>query len=266
MTNSKAIDLTLEMGDLMVVIYFSGTGNTQFAAKYFAGCMKCPAYSIEQKVDFDGILNQNETVAFFYPVYCSDVSMIMRRFIDTYRRQLSGKQMIIYCTQMVFSGDGARRFTDLLEGINHKVIYARHLMMPNNISNLPVLSVNNHPKIDRRIKKVKKRIRRDVKAICNQQSRRQGFNVVSKYLGFLTQRAYLGPLEKKAQKDVRIRETCIQCGLCVRRCPMRNLKMSENGVQQKGVCTLCYRCVNLCPEKAITVLIHHEVKEQYKGI
>ncbi len=250
----------------MVVIYFSGTGNSCFAANYFAKSMECDCYSIEQELDFDAIMASNHTLAFFYPVYCSNVPMIMRRFVEKYRKQLSGKQLFLFCTQMIFSGDGARVFTDLLKGIDVQVIYARHLNMPNNICNLSFLPVKNHPHIDKQIEKVKRVIEKDVQAIRTKHIRRQGFNPISKYLGFLTQRSYLGPLEEKAQKDVRVRETCIQCGLCVKICPMNNLTLTPEGIQQKGQCTLCYRCVNRCPKGSITVLIHSEVKRQYKGI
>jgi hypothetical protein len=53
-------------------------------------------------------------------------------------------------------------------------------------------------------------IEQDVQAIRAKHIRSRGFNPFSKGLGFLTQRAYIGPLEEKAQKDVRVWETCIQ--------------------------------------------------------
>lgn len=46
-----------------------------------------------------------------------------------------GKKIIIFCTQLLFSGDGARVFTDLLKSISYTVIYAKHFNMPNNICN-----------------------------------------------------------------------------------------------------------------------------------
>lgn len=49
----------------MVVIYFSGTGNSRFAANYFAKSMECDCYSIEQELDFDAIMASNHTLAFF---------------------------------------------------------------------------------------------------------------------------------------------------------------------------------------------------------
>lgn len=67
-------------------------------------------------------------------------------------------------------------------------------------------------------------------------------------------------------KDVRINEDCINCSLCVKVCLMSNLIEKDGKIVQKGKCTLCYRCVNKCPKKAITVLVHSKVKNQYKGI
>ena len=67
-----------------------------------------------------------------------------------------------------------------------------------------------------------------------------------------------------AKKDVRITPDCIVCVKCIGICPMKNLKLRNNIIQQNGNCTLCYRCVNMCPQKAITVLVHSKVKKQYR--
>jgi NAD-dependent dihydropyrimidine dehydrogenase PreA subunit len=250
----------------MIVLYFSGTGNTEYAAMCFAKAMVCDCVSIEDEIDFKVLLDKHETLAIFYPIYGSAVPMIMRRFVNKYQSEFKGKQLIIFCTQVMFSGDGARAFTDLLKETPHQVIYARHLNMPNNISNLWLLPVKNHPAIDNQLLKVRKQIQRDVQAIHNGNIRKVGFAFISKWLGFLTQRYFFQLIEKKAQKDVRIQKTCIHCGLCVKICPMNNLIQDSIGIQQKGQCTLCYRCVNQCPKGAITVLLHNSVRQPYHGI
>lgn len=42
----------------MVMVYFSGTGNSKFIAENFAKKMNIKAYSIEQELDFADIFNQ----------------------------------------------------------------------------------------------------------------------------------------------------------------------------------------------------------------
>lgn len=120
----------------MVMIYFSGTGNSKFIAEQFARRMQIPAHSI----DFDGLLAQEDTVAVCYPIYGSCVPRIMREFVEKHRAGFAGKKQIILCTQMMFSGDGARAFSRLLPAC--EVRYAEHFSMPNNICNIAVFPMS----------------------------------------------------------------------------------------------------------------------------
>ena len=83
-----------------------------------------------EALDFSALLSATDTVAFVYPIYASRVPRIMWEFIAAHRAQLHGKKLVILCTQMGFSGDGARCFTDLLDKGSYQVLYAEHIMMP----------------------------------------------------------------------------------------------------------------------------------------
>lgn len=72
----------------MIVLYFSGTGNTKYAAKFFAKGMGCDCISIEAQVDFKALLNKHHPLFFFNLAYGSDVPMIMRQFVNQYLKVL----------------------------------------------------------------------------------------------------------------------------------------------------------------------------------
>ena len=55
----------------MIVLYFSGTGNTEYIARRFAFKMSCKALSIEDGVDFAKYISRHKTITFAYPVYNS---------------------------------------------------------------------------------------------------------------------------------------------------------------------------------------------------
>jgi ferredoxin len=65
---------------------------------------------------------------------------------------------------------------------------------------------------------------------------------------------------------VYIGESCTGCGLCVKRCPMKNLTIKNGKAAAHGNCTECYRCINLCPERAVGIYFHKKVKWQYQGV
>ena len=250
----------------MLTLYFSGTGNTRFVADNFSKKTDAECHSIEEDLDFGAAIARHERICFSYPIYGSCVPRIMEDFVRRHRSALIGKEFVILCTQLLFSGDGARTFTDLLKGVDHRVVYAAHINMPNNICNVPILPVAG----PERIEKYKRNALTALDRISDDLRRgvvhRKGFNSFSMLLGLLTHRLYFRSVMPHARKSVRVSPACNLCLQCVRACPVQNLKAESGRIVPKDNCTLCYRCVNLCPKKAITVLIHGKVRRQYEGV
>jgi ferredoxin len=46
------------------------------------------------------------------------------------------------------------------------------------------------------------------------------------------------------------KEKCTKCGLCVKICPVKNIKLDDFPVYGHR-CNFCMRCVSWCPQKAI---------------
>ena len=249
----------------MLTLYFSGTGNTKYIAEKFAENMQADCHSIEEEIDFASLISAADKIAICYPIYGSCVPEIMRSFVDRHKKRLDGKKLIILCTQLLFSGDGARVLTDLLTETQTEIIYAEHINMPNNICNFFLLPLAKAERINKYVKRADIKLAKVTQNIKSGIIKKRGFNQFSKLLGLLAQRLYFQKIEQKTKQDVRINSKCNQCGICTRICPTSNLKLVNNKIEQKGLCTLCYRCVNTCPQQAITVFLHSRVKHQYKG-
>lgn len=249
----------------MVTLYFSGTGNSKFVAELFAAEMGCECHSIEEKADFGGLIQSADAVAFVYPIYGSRVPRIMREFVKAHTGELNGKKLVILCTQLMFSGDGARCFTDLLPKGTYTVAYAEHYNMPNNVNNFRVLHRTSERTVRRLVKKSRRKTARICADIRNGRIRKRGFNIVSRLFG-LMQGMWMPMLEQGMMRSVRIGGDCTGCGLCVKRCPMHNLTLLDGRAEAGGNCTSCYRCSNLCPERAISIYFNGRIKWQYQGI
>jgi ferredoxin len=244
------------------MFYFSGTGNSKYIAELFCENMSAECYSIEENVDFGKLIADSDTIAFCYPVYMSRVPRIMREFVGKHMELLKGKNVIIFCTQLILSGDGARAFTALFEKNHMNVIYAEHFFMPNNVSNMAILPVQN----DKTIAKYVPKSQQKMQSVCDNikagKVKRRGFNAFSRFLG-LFQGVFLSTLEKKANNSAKVTSDCNKCGVCVAVCPMNNLLFGGENITHNHNCTMCYRCINKCPHKAITVVFHGKVKKQY---
>lgn len=258
----------------MVLFYFSGTGNSKYIAELFCQKMGAKCYSIEETIDVGKLINSEEVIGFCYPIYGSRVPRNMRGFIQKYLPDLKGKKLIIFATQWLFSGDGARVLTDLFPKNHIEVIYAEHFNMPNNVSNLFFLRQVSEQKMERKILKAEKKLDLVCQDIKLGKIKKRGFSGFSKFLGVLQGSLWqkestsvdlvAGSMEEKLAKSVRINQNCTRCGVCIKVCPVNNLKLENKIIQHNNDCVGCYRCVNMCPELAITVMLKSTPKWQYK--
>lgn len=247
----------------MLMLYFSGTGNSAYIARQFAERMQAACHCIEENVLFDRLIAAHDTVAFCYPIYGSCVPRIMRAFVAAHGPPLQNKRVIIFCTQMMFSGDGAKALARLLPGGPAQAMYAEHFAMPNNICNFWLFPIREG---ERRRKKqaADKKLDKACAAIRQGLVRRRGWGAPSRLLGFIQNISWPG-IEEKKRCSFTADGDCNRCGLCVKACPVHNLELTPAGVQQQNNCILCYRCVNLCPQRAATVLLAAKPRRQYKG-
>ena len=261
----------------MLTLYFSATGNTEYIARIFSREMGGVCLSIEAEHNFTAEIKAHDTIAFFYPIFGSRVPRNMREFVARHMSDLNGKKIIIFVTQMLFSGDGARVFTDMFWDGAIDVIYAEHIKMPNNVCNIPIFRKRSSKSIIRSAKKAEAKMQRVCNDIKNGIVKKRGFSRFSQFLGSLQGKAWQGDskdvvpgkfsIEHMAKTGVKIHKDCTVCNVCVKICPVKNLANEKGKIIQKGNCVVCYRCVNHCSQRAITVMmLRIRPRWQYKGI
>jgi len=261
----------------MLTLYFSGTGNTKYIAELFSRKMGASCISIEAEANFVQEIQAHKTIAFCYPIYGSRVPRNMREFVAKYMSDLNGKKIIIFVTQMLFSGDGARVFTDMFWDDSIEVIYAEHFKMPNNVSNILIFREPSRKKIQKYLINAEEKMSEVCNDIRKGIVKKRGFSFFSQILGNMQGKSWQGnsreiypgstSIEFKAQTGVKIRKNCIACNHCVNNCPVFNLANVRGKITQRGNCIVCYRCVNQCPKRAITVMmLNIRPRWQYKGV
>jgi ferredoxin len=246
----------------MIMLYFSGTGNSKYVAKLFCQKMNAKYHSIEESLEFAQLIFSEDTIGFCYPIYGSRVPRLMREFVAVHIESLKDKKLIIFCTQMGGSGDGARVLTDLFPREYVKVICAEHFLMPNNVCNLFFLPLAGERLTKYYLKNTEKKMQAVCKNIKAGRIKKRGFNPVSRALG-LIQGVFMPGIEERAMSKVWIDGDCNLCGLCVSKCPMGNFVSENDKISTNNNCMMCYRCINSCPQKAIQVFLRGKVKRQY---
>lgn len=124
----------------MVGVYFSGTGNSRYAAKMFCSeyDKTAKAFSIEDDNVTQAVRNE-EMLVFAYPVQYSTVPKILRDFIIENKELWQNKKVFVIATMGLFSGDGAGILGRLLHQYGAKIIGGLHLKMPDSIGDEKVL-------------------------------------------------------------------------------------------------------------------------------
>lgn len=239
----------------MIGVYFTGTGNSRYAIEVFLQeyNSNCKAISIEDYNVAEKIKEHTEII-FSYPVQYSTVPKILRDFIEENKALWSNKKIFIIATMGLFSGDGSGVLGRLLQEYGAEIIGGLHLKMPDSIADERVLKRPLEKNIDI-VKEAEKKIKNAVYKLKQGTPTQEGIGTFCRIAGFLGQRFIFGYKTKSYTDKLKIdTRKCVQCGKCVKICPMKNIKIDNGTICSGNQCTMCYRCVNYCPKQAITLL------------
>ncbi|MCF7924655.1 MAG: EFR1 family ferrodoxin [Candidatus Izimaplasma sp.] len=252
----------------ILIMQFSGTGNTYTIAKIIQdGLIKeghyVDLYPIEKIADCNELIKEYDLVGIGYPIYGSDIPQIIYNIINKLQPENS-KKGFIFCTQLMFSGDGAAYVAKKLVKKGFIIRQLAHFNMPNNITD-SLGFIANKTNYDKLLKRKQKQVDKFVKAINKDKRKMKGKNIFSNILG-LIQRIPFQKFEKSFYEHaIKIEDTCILCKKCIDLCPVDNFSIKDNKLIENDKCILCYRCINHCPTKSLHISKKKLVKKPYKG-
>lgn len=256
----------------MNIIYFSATGNSKYVTESIGHKLNCSTYNIEdERTDFKQLFESYDDFLFIYPIHGSTVATPMQYFVARYYEVITNKRISVIVTQALFSGDGARAMTDLLDDSN-ECVYAKHLRAPSNISNanlnLPILKTKDKVSIKRFQSNFDEKIEVVANELVEGINKLVGFNKFSILLGKIQNTSFPKVIEEASSNFDVNHETCIVCNKCVRNCPVENIINSDGLILGTGKCVSCYRCINECPSNSISVFFkkHRKANLQYHGM
>lgn len=239
----------------MLVLYFSGTGNTRFCAEKFAEYYggNTELCSIEDAEAADKT-TRHKSIVLAYPSYFSCLPKIVSDFLENHKSYFAEKKVFLLVTMALFCGDGSGCAARPLRIYGAHVVGGIHVRMPSNIADDKQLKYS-HEKNQMMIATAERKIEIAAKRVREGHAPRVGLGIGSRVAGLFVQRLWFGARTRSYSDQLKVHEEqCIGCGLCTDICPMDNLILLEGKAISKDQCTLCYRCVNSCPKKAITLL------------
>ena len=211
----------------MTIFYFTGTGNSLFAAQKIADAISATLVSIPQVIDEQKTYT-DDAIGFVYPQYANGLPKMVRRFIlsNTFKADYFFAIDLYAFIHINALGEIAS-----LIPLN----YGAYLKTPMNFIFLFGAPKNPSGMLAKTENKLNKIIN-DITNCVNKRIK------PSKRIGNATK--HFGESKFKVTAD------CTKCGICEKVCPAGNIKLDEM-IRFNNHCETCYACVNLCPVHAI---------------
>ena len=239
-----------------MIFYFSGTGNTRWAAETLAQATGEQMLFIpeEQQGRCEYTLAEGERIGFVFPTHGWQPPRIVRNFI---------KKMHIdhaeghFCYALTTCGDSIGVAMDILNSDLQKAglpvaTSLFSLVMPESYVCLPFMYTDTEEKEHEKIATTKALLPHIIKCI---RERREGVEELEKggtprlysyVIGEYFNKRMVNDKKFTVDSDV-----CIKCGKCQKVCPVDNITGTPPEWNHNGRCTSCLACYHYCPVHAI---------------
>lgn len=256
-----------------IICYFSGTGNTYWAAKEIANHLgDCEILSIAE-------YNYNKKLAakrvgIFFPVYYWGIPNIIRKFATN--AQIETEYVYELHTMGGYDGIVANQLKECLKA-NHnpmELAASYRIKMPNNIALISksnaltdVYRIPDERHINKFFEKAEKSLTHYADLILHLQENHYTDPIYTRpWKGYgykLNQTKCASFPQKGEQFSSSLGNSCIGCGKCSQVCPMHNISIESGKPLWGKNCEFCLACLHACPVKAINIGFS-EGKERYQ--
>lgn len=245
------------------IFYFSGTGNTKKVLDKFVEEFEKRDCLVEliniddyygKEENFD--LSQYAKIGFAYPIHAFNAPHNVLAFAKKLPKLSEKKDLFIIKT----SGEPLRlnnvSSLKLKSILRHKNLFLKneyHYCMPYNI-----IFRHSDSMAHKMWESVKKVVPIDCQEIVDGKSAKLGYVPFGHFLAWVFRIEHWGG--RFNGKRYKVNEKCVQCTMCAKRCPTKNITI-ENGEFKFGRnCVMCMRCSFFCPKDAIKIGLFNKWK------
>ena len=236
----------------IVMIYFSGTGNSKYIVDYLGNKLKennhnVKIYNIEQNpiipIDTDLLVIGG-------PIYAGNVPEKLIRWVLRNVPESSANSIVYSTSAGLINANGVDSLAKKLSKKGYNILAKETYLMPRNFY-FGKYPKNTKDEVDKMLEDVNRQLDELVDKICldtlsSKEFENKGvlgkdllaetFSVMSRFMG----------------KSFSVDDNCIKCGICVKNCPENNINFDKDkNIRFSNKCMLCCRCIHNCPKNAI---------------
>lgn len=229
-----------------MIYYFTGTGNSRYAAEKLAVLTKDKCVSITKI--FNGTVKsvpgRTDVTGFVFPVYFSGLPEIVKRFAS-HPEMKRGCGEYVY-TVITCGAEAAAAELQLAKALGRKVDFGVPLKMPDNYC------IAYEPSTGEQAKEILKAADSKLEKIAQVVNKKASMSNINKKKKMLTKVMYPFYNKFRITSFFHADDNCNGCGACVKYCPEAAIEI-RNGkpIWVKRKCQHCTACINRCPQQAI---------------
>lgn len=241
-----------------MIFYFSGTGNTRWAAEKLAEATNERLLFIpeELKGACDYTLDADERIGFCFPTHGWQPPRIVRQFISRLHITNAAQH---YCYALTTCGDSIGRTMEMLNADLRSAQLPEAtsvftLVMPESYVCLPFMYTDTPEREQSKIEKATQQLQQFTQIILNKE---EGATLTVRgiapwAMSHIVGNYFNGKMvtDKKFTVDA---DVCLHCGKCEKVCPTADLQLKDGlpTWQHNNSCTCCLACYHHCPVHAI---------------
>lgn len=255
-----------------MIFYFSGTGNTRWAAKEISKATGDRLLNIAEEIQGECRYHaeSGERIGFCFPVHGWRPPLLVRRFIQKMHIQQDGKEKS-YCWALCTAGDDIGLSMEYLNrdlaghGLHTTSVFS--LIMPESFVGLPFMDVDRPEKEHAKITIARQQLAKVIDVVTRREQ-----EVCMTHRGhwprtnsYVLGTAFVKWIVRDTPFHVQ-EERCLRCGTCAKMCPVDNIESPKGETpvwKHNGQCLTCFACYHHCPVHAIEFGRQTKHKGQY---
>ena len=232
-----------------MILYFSGTGNSNYVAKRIADALGDEIVNLNARIKASDTspVETDERLIIVTPTYAWRIPRVVRDWL--LKTELHGAKnvwFVMTCGSEIGNADKYNRELCTEKGLS--CMGTTQIVMPENY-----IAMFSAPKTDEERKIVAQAEPSIDQAIAAIQ-RNQPFAPTRNNLYDRFMSGPVNPIFYKCfvkANAFTASSACIGCGQCVKRCPMNNVAIKDGKPSWGKNCTHCMACICYCPKEAI---------------
>lgn len=244
-----------------MILYFTGTGNSEYCARFIADRIGDECFDLGERIrvkDFAPFESEKPWII-CVPTYAWRIPAVVTQLIEN--AELKGSKEIYFVMTCGGQIGKAEKYNKALcdkTGKTYKGT-AKVKMAENYLAMFEVTTPDEEETLMKEANASLEQVSALIMKGESLPTVREGAigNILSGVVNDMFNKYYL--------KDdlFLVKDNCISCGLCAKKCPLGNVEIKDGKPEWKGNCTHCMACICNCPVEAIEYGKKSEGKRRY---